>query len=66
VSKLYGGGGEVVAHSSVLPSHGSSPAGLPLMNVATTLMRNGTMLTAIMKAPIVEMKFSAVHSGLPE
>ena len=26
VSKLYDGGGEDVAHSSVLPSHGSSPA----------------------------------------
>ena len=36
--------GEVVAHSSVLPSHGSSPAGSPLMNVAITLIRNGMML----------------------
>src|SRR5437870_1636461 len=29
VSKLYDGGGEVVAHSSVHASHGSSPAGAP-------------------------------------
>src|SRR5262245_34294346 len=29
-SKLYDGGGEVVAHSSVQASHGLSPAGLPL------------------------------------
>ena len=29
VSKLYDGGGEVVAHSSVQASQGSSPAGLP-------------------------------------
>src|SRR6185295_5924664 len=30
VGKLYAGGGEVVVHSSVQPSHGSSPAGFPL------------------------------------
>src|SRR5215813_11897157 len=30
VSKLYSGGGEVVAHSSVHASHGSSPACSPL------------------------------------
>ena len=29
LSKLYSGGGEVVAHSSVHASHGSSPASLP-------------------------------------
>ena len=29
-SKLYEGGGEVVVHSSVQASHGSSPAGFPL------------------------------------
>ena len=29
-AKLYAGGGEVVAHSSVHASHGSLPAGLPL------------------------------------
>src|SRR5262245_24050923 len=29
-AKLYDGGGEVVAHSSVQASHGLSPAGLPL------------------------------------
>src|SRR5262249_38687278 len=29
-SKLYDGGGEEVAHSSVQASHGLSPAGLPL------------------------------------
>src|SRR5262249_4589392 len=30
VSKLYSGGGEVVVHSSVHASHGSSPASFPL------------------------------------
>src|SRR5579871_2291691 len=30
VSKLYEGGGDVVAHSSVQASHGSSPAGAPV------------------------------------
>ena len=65
-SKLWGGGGELVAHSSVFPSHGSSPAGSPLMNVAITLIRNGMMLTATMKAPTVEMVFRTVQpaSGL--
>src|SRR5262245_22780687 len=29
-AKLYGGGGDVVDHSSVHASHGSFPAGLPL------------------------------------
>src|SRR5262245_33898237 len=32
LSKLYSGGGEVVAHSSVHASHGSSPAFSPLRN----------------------------------
>ena len=35
VSKLYAGGGDVVAHSSVQASHGSSPAGRPLRSDRT-------------------------------
>src|SRR5262249_40917783 len=38
-SKLYGGGGELVAHSRVLPSHGSSPATSPLRQLTTRLIR---------------------------
>src|SRR6185312_10022650 len=37
VSKLYAGGGEVVAHSSVQASHGLSPAGLPFRSDTITL-----------------------------
>ena len=35
--KLWRGGGEVVAHSSVWASHGSGPAGLPATLVSATL-----------------------------
>ena len=37
LSKLYAGGGEVVAHSSVQASQGSSPAGLPFQSETTML-----------------------------
>src|SRR5438552_1695999 len=60
VSKLYGGGGEVVAHSSVFPSQGSSPTCSPLMKVATRFRSSGMMLIAIVKAPTVEMRLSTV------
>ena len=35
VSKLYDGGGDVVAHSSVQASQGSSPAGCPFFSDMT-------------------------------
>ena len=63
-SKLYAGGGEEVAHSSVFASHGSSPTRSPLIRVATTFTRNGRMLTAIMKAPIVEIRFSSFQPAI--
>ena len=62
-SKLYGGGGLVVAHSSVLASHGSSPAFGSERSVMKTFHRNGSMLTAIMNAPIVDRKLSSVQPG---
>src|SRR4051794_35540934 len=37
VSKLYAGGGEVVAHSSVQAPHGLSPAGRPWRHDTITL-----------------------------
>ena len=36
-SKLFGGGGEVVNHSSVLPRHGSLPAFCPFLRLQITL-----------------------------
>ena len=59
-SKLYGGGGELVAHSSVLPSHGSSPAGLPLRSEMNTFHRSGSMLAAIVNPPIVASEVEVV------
>src|SRR5205814_6179784 len=41
-SKLYGGGGEEVAHSRVLAAHGSSPATSPPLQLRTTLTRNSS------------------------
>src|SRR4029079_4013224 len=46
-SKLYGGGGELVAHSRVFASHGSSPATFPLRSETKTFQRKGSMLAPI-------------------
>ena len=56
----------MVAHSSVLASHGSSPTRSPLMKVATTLMRNGSMLAAIRNAPPVEIRLHTVQPASGE
>src|SRR2546421_3959186 len=58
-AKLYGCGGDVVAHSSVSASHGSSPAGRPLFStmLSKKLHRNTAVEIAIMYAPIVETRF---------
>src|SRR5205823_14572498 len=56
-SKLYGGGGDEVAHSRVLPPHGSSPAGSPLRSEIATFHRNGSMLAAIVKPPMDASRF---------
>jgi len=50
-------GGDVVIHSSVRASHGSSGAAGALRCVSTTLMRNMRMPTARMKAPIDATRF---------
>src|SRR5205823_2555130 len=57
VSKLYGGGGEVVAHSSVQASHGSSPAGAPCRSdtrMFTTKISTAAIWTG---TPSVVMRF---------
>src|SRR5262245_31336348 len=53
VSKLYDAGGEVVAHSSVQASQGSSPAGLPQRYDTTRLITKIKKLGNWMKAPRV-------------
>src|SRR5712691_1702117 len=56
-SKLCGGGGDVVAHSRVRASQGSSPAISPCLRDHHTLYMKTTMDAAIMNAPTVETKF---------
>src|SRR5215216_1557387 len=53
LSKLCAGGGEVVYHSRVLPSHGSSGSRSLRRRVMTTLARNGAVDRAISRAPAV-------------
>src|SRR5215469_2788329 len=68
-SKLYGGGGELVAHSSVLPSHGSSPATSPLRQLWTRLItkirtENATKNAAtVMKALVAPQPSSPKPPG---
>src|SRR2546423_882702 len=54
LSKFQSGGGDVVYHSSVSPSHGSFPARGPVRDVLTMLAANTSMPTAITYDPIVE------------
>ena len=55
-SKLFSGGGEGVNHSSVFAFHGSGPAIAPRLSDQTTPKTVTTTPSAIMNAPIVEMK----------
>ena len=55
-SKLLGGGGEVVNHSSVFPCQGSLPALRPLLRLQSTLTTVTSTPTPRMKAPIVEIR----------
>src|SRR5712671_7859011 len=73
-SKLYGGGGDVVAHSSVLPCHGSSPAISPPFQLRTTLIRNNRTEKAIKKDETVmimlvvaqlALAYVAMRRGIP-
>src|SRR5205814_6072047 len=58
LAKFSGGGGDVVAHSSVNASHGSSPAISPERRLRTRFTKKTTIATARIAAPIVEMKLS--------
>src|SRR4029077_2086847 len=63
-SKLYGGGGEVVAHSSVLACQGSSPATSPPLQLLTMLMMNRPTEMAIRNEEIVMIRFVVAHASL--
>ena len=61
LSKFQAGGGEVVPHSRLLPSQGSSGVwpGLEVKKVVLTkLTRNSSILMAIRKAPSDSMKLT--------
>src|SRR5207302_2991706 len=63
-SKLYGGGGELVAHSSVLPFQGSSPAISPLAQLRTMLTRSKATEKAMRKEENVMIRFVVAHASL--
>ncbi len=46
-AKLYGGGGEAVAHSRLGAPHGLGPAGAPVFRLRTILTMKISTLTAI-------------------
>src|SRR6266511_3418557 len=60
-SKLWGGGGDDVAHSSVLAPHGSADAVLGLRSVTNTLAKKIAIDTAIRKAPAVAARLRKLH-----
>jgi hypothetical protein len=55
--KLYGGGGDGVAHSSVEAPHGFDSAAAPRRRLVITLIRNTSSDTKITAAPIVASRF---------
>src|SRR5437899_8205643 len=65
-SKLYGGGGEVVAHSRVLPFHGSLPAISPWFQLWTMLVRNKSTENAIRSDEMVMRMLLAAQASLEE
>src|SRR5437899_5265730 len=58
LEKFSGGGGEVVAHSRVNASHGSSPAISPERRLRTRLTKKMTIAIARIAAPIVDRRFN--------
>jgi hypothetical protein len=60
-SKLFGGGGEGVNHSSVLPFHGSGPAIEPRLSDRATLRTVSRIPMPKTNEPIVEMRFSVAR-----
>src|SRR2546427_11998941 len=63
-SKLYGGGGEVAAHSKGLPRHGSLPAISPWPQLWTTLIRSTRIENAMRNDEMVMITFVVAHAGL--
>src|SRR5205823_944648 len=61
VSKLYSGGGDVVAHSSVSPCQGSLPAGAPCLRLRHQFQKVSRTPNASRKAPIVDSRFQTSH-----
>src|SRR5690606_2217207 len=55
-AKLYGAGGDVVAHSSVYAPHGLSPAGAPRRQLRSRFHAKTSTPAAWMNAPTVSMK----------
>src|SRR6185437_3485759 len=55
--KLLAGGGDVVAHSSVLASHGFAGASAPTRSARTTSARNSRTAQAITAAPRLAVRF---------
>src|SRR6266851_9677669 len=63
-SKLYGGGGEVVAHSRVLAFQGSLPAISPPYQLRMTLMKKRRTENAIRNDDTVMIRLVVAHAGL--
>ena len=61
--KLWAGGGEVVAHSSVHAFHGLSPARAPRRSARRPSQTSASTPMPIKNAPIVSAKFSAPQPG---
>src|SRR5947207_12574061 len=58
LTKLNGGGGDVVPHSSVGAPHGLAGAGFPFHRLQKMFTTRSSMLKSLTRAPIVETKFS--------
>src|SRR5687768_6099815 len=76
-SKLCSGGGEGVNHSSVLPRHGSGPAGRPRRTAQITLTTVRSTPAPSTNEPMVDTtlypssdgdasEYSAMRRGIPE
>jgi hypothetical protein len=60
-SKLWGGGGDDVAHSSVFPSHGSDGAVRGFRRVTNTLTRKTATDAAMRNDPTVATRLRKLH-----
>jgi len=65
VVEVVVGGGEVVAHSRLFPSQGSSPATWPLRSDTATFQTKGRIDRPVRAAPTVEMRLRGVQRSMP-